>query len=443
MSETLSAANTPDADASAAPGSVPPEQQQPAAMQAVAAQSLAAQSLAAQPAAAQSPAAQSPAAQAPAAQTAPAQSAAALPAADPPDARSTIEAEIFSVGVWNGERFTRRDLHEIARNFRRLRGRLKPPLKLGHDEEQTLLGQRDGDPALGWVERVWVRGDTLLARFAAVPRVVLEAIRAGRYRRVSAELYLDVRLAGRRLGKALKAVALLGADLPAVTNLADLAVYLAGATAELPAPAGEARAYSLPVHAGRIALHSHPHPTEEGTMSEAHPLPEERPALHAELAELRAYKDRQEAHHAQEQQRRQADAFRSAREGAADFCAAQVQAGRLPPHLHERLLKELDGQARTFADGQPLRVSLDWVRRFIEAAPPLLPAGEQAHAAPADPAELEQAAQDPNPSRSLARLAANAMAELNLGYGEAAAYVLRTHPALARAYRDFTLNPSK
>jgi hypothetical protein len=387
---------------------------------------------------------------------------------DTPPPAGAIDAEIFSVGTWNEERFTRRDLHEIARNFRRLRGRLRPPLKFGHDEGQTLLGQHDGDPALGWVERLWVRGDKLLARFAGVPGVVLEAIRAGRYRRVSAELYLDVRVGGRRLGKALKAVALLGADLPAVTNLADLAVYLAGAREAVAAGAPPAhaapadalaaalagtavRAFALPVHRGRIAAATTDPPTEEQTMPESrtephaaaqppaqpHPHPHPQPELQAELAELRAYKERSEAHHAADRQRRSAEAFRTARGAAGEFCAAQVSAGRLPPHLHERLLAELDAQARHFAAGEPLRVSFDWVRRFIESTAPLLPTGEVAHAAP-PPDALPG---DENPSETLARLARNAMAELNLTYGEASAYVLRTHPALARAYRDFTVNP--
>ena len=365
-------------------------------------------------------------------------------APDPTAAPSghTIDAEIFSAGVWNGERFTRRDLHEIARNFRRLHAQLKPPLKFGHDEGQTLLGQRDGDPALGWVQRLWVRGDKLLARFAGVPPVVLQAIRAGRYRRVSAELYFDVRAGGRRLGKALKAVALLGADLPAVTNLRDLAAYLAsaGAAPTDPAPIAceAARAFALPVQGGRIAIPSPSIPHQEDRpMTEPGTAPE----LQAELAELRAYKERSEARHATERQRRTSEAFRGAREAAAGFCAAQAQAGRLPPHLHERLLAELDGQARTFAEGQPLRVSFDWVRRFIEATPPVLPAGEVAHAAPPEATLGGAEPPDPNPSVTLARLASNAMAELNLSYGEASAYVLRTQPALARAYRDFTCNP--
>jgi hypothetical protein len=353
-----------------------------------------------------------------------------------------IDAEIFSTGEWNGERFTRRDLHEIARNFRLLRGQLRPPLKFGHDEGQTLLGQGDGDPALGWVQRLWVRGDRLLARFVEVPGVVLEAIRAGRYRRVSAELYFDVRRDGQRLGKALKAVALLGADLPAVTNLADLTAYLASraesVAAEPPAApfaAAAVRSYALPTRAGRILPPEHPIPEpEERAMSELETLPD----VQTELAELRAYKERAERRGAEERQRRSDAAFQTVRAEALAFCEAQVAAGRLPPHLHERLRRELEGQVRTFSAGQPLRVSFDWVRRHLEAAPALLPAGEAAHAAPLDAGGRD----DENPSMALARLAGNAMAELNLSYGEAAAYVLRTQPALARAYRDYTVNPS-
>ena len=55
----------------------------------------------------------------------------------------------------------------------------------------------------------------------------------------------------------------------------------------------------------------------------------------------------------------------------------------------------------------------------------------------------EDTASSPDPSVTLARLASNAMAELHLSYSEAAAYVLRTQPALARAYRDYTLTPNQ
>jgi hypothetical protein len=338
-----------------------------------------------------------------------------------------VEAEIFSVGRWNGESFSRAHLEEIVRNFETLKHRLKPPLKFGHDEGQTLLGQRDGDPALGWVERLRVEGDKLLATFSGVPALVYQAIRAGRYRRVSAELYFNVRRGRRRLGRALKAVALLGADLPAVTNLADLGAYLA--TREPGQERlGEARAYALPVWQTHI-MNTH---EEEPPMREE----EAQGDLQAELAELRAYKERQENVQVQERQRRQREAFASVRRDALAFCDAQVQAGRLTPHLRQQLAREIDRQAHRFAEGGALQVSFDWVRSFMEQAGPLLPGDESAHA-------RQEALADPpgNPSVALARQAVNKMTELNLTYSAASEYVLRTQPALARAYREYTLQP--
>ncbi|HEX7925947.1 MAG TPA: hypothetical protein VF678_00050, partial [bacterium] len=139
---------------------------------------------------------------------------------------NTLTAEIFSVGTWNGDTYTAADLREIAGNFARLRDEIRPPLKFGHDAGQTLTGQSDGDPALGWVSALWVDDDKLMATFTDVPAVVVEAVRAGRYRNVSAEVWHKLRHGDQTLTHVLKAVALLGADLPAVTNLRDLTAYL-------------------------------------------------------------------------------------------------------------------------------------------------------------------------------------------------------------------------
>ena len=92
----------------------------------------------------------------------------------------TLEAEIFAAGTWNGDKYTVADLEEIAANFERLQELHHPPLKMGHDEEQKLLGQSDGDPALGWVSGLRVVGEKLLATFAERPDIVMKAIRAGR-----------------------------------------------------------------------------------------------------------------------------------------------------------------------------------------------------------------------------------------------------------------------
>ena len=327
----------------------------------------------------------------------------------------TIEAEIFSTGTWNGETFDRADLEEIAGNFHRLKASLNPPLKFGHDEDQTLLGQMDGDPALGWVEDLRVEGDKLVAKFAGVPDVVHEAIREGRYRRISAELYFNVRHEGQEIGKVLKAVALLGADLPAVTNLEDLSAYLATAeNGEL--GTNVARCFTLTAHGGRISAPTRPE--GEGAAT----------ALEAELAELRVYKARQE-------RRRNEEAFHAARRDAASVCDNAVMTGKIPPHLKERLLGEIDAQIRTFTEQTQLNVSFDWLRAFINETPAQLPHGELAVSR--QDADLQSETDDP--SLSLARLASAKMIELNLNYGRAAAYVLETNPHLARSYRDYTL----
>src|SRR5438552_3766880 len=51
-----------------------------------------------------------------------------------------LDVELFSTGLWAGQTWTVADLDEIAANFERLKTFIKPPLKLGHDN-QSLLAQ--------------------------------------------------------------------------------------------------------------------------------------------------------------------------------------------------------------------------------------------------------------------------------------------------------------
>lgn len=128
-------------------------------------------------------------------------------------------AEIFDVGSWNGYRFSDDDLDEIVSSFDFLKLAGRVPLKLGHNDEQEVT---DGQPALGWVERVYRSGSKLLADFADVPKVVYDAIRRGNYKFISIELLGNVQAGTRLIPWVLDAVALLGADLPAVGTLKDL-----------------------------------------------------------------------------------------------------------------------------------------------------------------------------------------------------------------------------
>jgi hypothetical protein len=123
------------------------------------------------------------------------------------------DVEIFAAGTHNGDEYTVRDLDEMVRASREVG--FTPPLKAGHAEVP-------GAPALGWVERLRRVGTKLVADFVGLPKAVYDAIRKRRYDRVSAEIYWDYERDGRTWGRVLKAVALLGAEIPAVPELRPL-----------------------------------------------------------------------------------------------------------------------------------------------------------------------------------------------------------------------------
>lgn len=135
--------------------------------------------------------------------------------------------EIFAVGTWNGMEFTEEDLDDIVQNFERLREEHRVPLKFGHNEDQEIT---DGQPAIGWVERIFKQGNKLFADFTHMPKTVFEAIKNKLYRTVSIELLFNVDKDGKKYNHVLDAVALLGADQPAVSSLADLDALLATRT---------------------------------------------------------------------------------------------------------------------------------------------------------------------------------------------------------------------
>lgn len=131
-----------------------------------------------------------------------------------------LNQEICAEGEFTarGIKLTKEDLEEIAKNYSILKDKVKPPLKIGH------FGENMGLPALGWVENVRVEGNKLVADFMDVPKKVADFIRAKAYRRVSPELYVDFDEDGMKRGRVLKAVAILGADIPQIKTLKDLEV---------------------------------------------------------------------------------------------------------------------------------------------------------------------------------------------------------------------------
>lgn len=129
----------------------------------------------------------------------------------------------METGTWDAMTgtitITDQDLDDIASSFTLLDLSGRVPLKFGHNDEQPLT---DGQPALGWVSKLYRDGKKLLGDFTDIPKVVYDLIKAGRYKYLSVELLGSVKAGSRVIPWVLDAVALLGADQPAIGTLQDL-----------------------------------------------------------------------------------------------------------------------------------------------------------------------------------------------------------------------------
>lgn len=173
--------------------------------------------------------------------------------------------EIFAAGDWNGDTYTEADIKELADNFPATKEYLQPYLKLGHSEDQTLLAE-DSLPAAGWISNVYKKGTKLVADFVDMPQKIYDLVKAGAYKRVSSEIFFNVTVNGKQYDKALKAVALLGGETPAVQTLEDIyALYQLSSSVRAYAKEAEVRAYHYDpaqVKEGSMPpeLHQPPHP---------------------------------------------------------------------------------------------------------------------------------------------------------------------------------------
>jgi len=142
---------------------------------------------------------------------------------------SIDDVEIMAVGTWTGSggprTYKKKDLDELVNSFNALSADSKlnyePPVKLGHDKNQKLL-QKDGYPSAGWVRSLKRVGDKLVASFQDVPKKIGDIIKAGGYKKVSSEINFEYGVGGKVWPVVLKAVSMLGGDIPAVKTIADI-----------------------------------------------------------------------------------------------------------------------------------------------------------------------------------------------------------------------------
>ena len=128
---------------------------------------------------------------------------------------------LFESGTHKGRTYTDADLDNMVAANEQIGNKIKPFLKLGHDNGQGLL-QEDGYPSAGLLTRLYRTGTVLMADVKNIPRRIADLIQKRAYGRMSAEIahyFKDD--SGIVFPHVLKAVALLGGDTPAVKTLDD------------------------------------------------------------------------------------------------------------------------------------------------------------------------------------------------------------------------------
>jgi len=129
--------------------------------------------------------------------------------------------EIFATGTHNGDKFTNKDLDGIVDAFEKTKDFLNPFVKIGHNDRQNLLAA-DEMPNAGLIENVKRVGNKLIADFKRVPKKIFDIISQGLFRKISAELFVNFNSGKEVHPLALKAVAVLGGETPAIRNLQDI-----------------------------------------------------------------------------------------------------------------------------------------------------------------------------------------------------------------------------
>lgn len=148
------------------------------------------------------------------------------------------DVEIFGIGTWKGSQkitVTGSMLDQMVTAFHALSDKVsgfRPPIKLGHTDAQRFIGQNNGAPALGWVSAMRRVGDKVLADFSDVPSSLVDLIRKRLYNSVSIELLPKLEYQGTTFENVLSAVAVLGAELPAVKGLKELSLSLFDASVQ-------------------------------------------------------------------------------------------------------------------------------------------------------------------------------------------------------------------
>lgn len=263
----------------------------------------------------------------------------------------SFDAEIFKAGTHNGDTYTVADLDDMVRNHTALADKIKPPVKLGHDASRI----NDNQPALGWVKGLRREGEKLMATIADVPEIVYKAIKDNLYKRVSSEIFWDYKVENKTYSRVLSGVALLGAAIPAVKDLADLQAYL---REQGNAP----RAYTMDVN-GNGEIENHRKGKTEMDEKEKKEYTDAISKAAELEAEVRAYKAKEQALAMERLKEKQAASFERFKSYVEDKVKAMVINRAAADTL-------LDNGKHIYSEATGL-VSYETVQMFIDKLTPV------------------------------------------------------------------------
>ena len=267
-------------------------------------------------------------------------------------------AEVFSAGTWKGDEYTEADLDDMVKNFQDLKDEIKPPLKLGHNKSKWA----DGLPAIGWVKELRRDGEKLLATFADMPIKVYEAIKNKRYKRVSSEITWNYKdLGGKIRKRVFTGLALLGADMPAVRNLADLDAYLYQ----------ESKGGSL--ETVRVYMDTDKQLKQEDNIIMSEDIKKYQDE-NAELkAQLKIYEEREAERLAEEAAAKKATAETTLKA----FCEGMVKEGRMLPAARDIIVNGMNTHSYSEDTGS-FSISFDTFKAYAETQAEILDKTEKA-----------------------------------------------------------------
>jgi cation transport regulator len=323
--------------------------------------------------------------------------------------------EIFSVGTWKGDKYTEEDLDDIIKNFNELKADIKPPLKLGHYDSMN-----DGKPAIGWISSLKRVGGKLLADFTNIPKIVYDAIKKGGYKRVSSEIIWNYKKDGKLHKKVLAGVALLGANLPAVTNLQDLNAFFSKGD-------------------GMIKIYEFNLEKEVGNSMEINELKKQYEA-NLQLAQEKYAKKLEEIQNANKEQLKKYEAELTELKAkqisekrnsdivvVKTFCDTSIKDGKMTPAMAEIITKDLD--KRTYSQDTGFLFTFDQLKEYVKITPKIVDFGEYGQRGSDDKKYTD-------PGMELDRLAKKYSAEHKVDYSDALVAVLQENPTLGGKYMN-------